>query len=455
MATVFSVSLLIISQQKCFLTLVKEKKPNVKEVHITVFNEVHLGVVFRDAAEDNRGFVMVGQAGLALVQWGKPVPFSGKAKAYGPVVAGLGQRSLLIGYRDEDKAGVGYIVSADVKGSGIIGVKGSGIIGNSNETELYTVLLSTPEMFARNQENKFAILQLPHNRAAIMYAEQVVDAEGNVLENFGAACLTQVRLPADHSLAPPPPEVMGKYRFSDVAVSKLSATLLSDTTFVVAYRGVIPSPSGPKPPFKEASVVWGQMKDGEMAFSPNPVSLEPGTAQIWDRGVAAVSQNLFAYSYYCGISQEIKMQMIRVDPLTHQMTITDGPRRLSQGISGYVGAINVPFSPEIPHTYTFFDRPGEAVGTAQVCRVSELGRITECRQRPFVGYDVPGEALSGELLWDGRLIFAFATKTGEPFYQVEALFAGPDPAPDPFEAPDPAHISPPKARPEKPPGDID
>lgn len=400
-------------------TLEGGKKPNVKELHLTVFNDVHLGVVFRDANEGNRGFVMVGRAGLALVRWSTPVPFSGKAKAYGPVIAGLGERSLLIGYRDADEGGSGFVVS-----------------GVLNVTDQYKILLSTPELFAKNQAHTFSIVQLPHNRAALMYAESVVDDGGNVLEAFGSACLAEVGLPANHSLAPPPPSVMGKYRFSDVPVEHLSATLLTDSTFVVAYRGITDGPGGPQPPFKEASVVWGRvLKDGEVTFSPNPVSLEPETSQIWDRGVAVVSQNMFAYSYYCGISQELKMTVIKIDPNTHQMSITDGPKILSKGKSGYVGAINVPFAPEIPHTYTFFDRPGEGVGTAQVCRVSQLGRITECKQRPFAGYDIPGGAISGQLLWDGRLIFAFATKTGEPFYQVEALFAG--------HAPDKAHISPP------------
>jgi len=392
------------------------KKPNVKEIHLTVFNDVHLGVVYRDAAQGNKGFVMVGRAGLAIVKWGKPIPFSGKTPAFGPTIAGLGTHSLLIGYRDAEKDGSGFIVS-----------------GVLNNTDIYVAHLSTPEVFARNQAEKFAILQFPHNRAALMYAERILDAEGNVLEAFGSACLAQVDLPAKDSLAPPPPSVMAKYRFTDAAVEHLTATLLSDSTFVIGYRGLQLSGSV-QPPYREASVVWGQMKDGEIAFSPNAVSLEPDTAQIWERGVAVVSQNMFAYSYYSGISQEIKMTILRIDPNTHEMTITDGPRLLSHGKNQYIGAINVPFAPESPQTYTFFDRPGEGVGTAQICRVSQLGRIAGCRQRPFAGYDIPGGAVSGQLLWDGRLIFAFADKTGAPYYQVEALFVG--------HAPEAAHTSP-------------
>lgn len=395
----------------------KGPKPNVKEIHITAFNDVHLAVAYRDASKSNRGFVMVGRAGLALVKWGKPESFSGTAKAYSPVVAGLGAASLLIGYRDAEKGGSGFIVA-----------------GALNATDQYKVLLSTPEVFARNQAQKMSILQLPHNRAALMYAERIVDPEGNVLEAYGGACLAQVDLPANHSMAPPPPSVMGKYRFSDVAVSRLSATLLSDTSFVVGYRGTKQESGGATPPYQEASVVWGQMKDGELAFSPNAVSLEPDTSQIWERGVAVVSATMFAYSYYCGITQEIKMTILKVDPTTHQMAITDGPRRLSAGKSNYVGAINVPFAPEIPHTYTFFEKPGEGVGTAQICRISSMGRIADCAERPFAGYDIDGSAISGQLLWDGRLIFAFATKTGEPYYQVEALYVG--------GAPEAAHTSP-------------
>jgi len=393
------------------------KKPNVKELHLTVFNEVHLGVAYRDASQGDKGFVMVGRAGLALVKWGKPVVFSGNAKAYGPLIAGLGQRSLLIGFRDADKDGSGYVISATL-----------------DADDEYKVLLSDPEVFSRNQAQKFAILQLPHNRAALMFSERIVDADGNVLDAFGGAALAQVNLPANHTLAPPKPSVLGKYRFSDVPVSRLSATLLTDTTFVVAFRGTTLGTAAAAPPYKEASVVWGQMKDGEIAFSPNPVSLEPDTPQIWDRGVAVVSQNMFSYSYYCGIAKEVKMTMIKIDPNTHQMSITDGPRRLSKGRSDYVGAINVPFAPQSPHTYTFFAKPGDKVGTAQICRVSEMGRITDCRERPFAGYDIAAGAMSGQLLWDGRLIFAFATTKGEPYYQVEALFAG--------DAPEAAHINP-------------
>lgn len=391
-------------------------KPNVKELHLTVFNDVHLAVAYRDASQNNRGFVMVGRAGLALVKWGKPTAFSGKAKAYSPVIAGVGTESLLIGYRDADKGGSAYIVS-----------------GALNFTDQYSVLLSEPEVFARNQAQKMTILQLPHGRAAIFYAERIVDAEGNVLEAYGGACLAQVALPSNRSKAPSKPEVMGKYRFSEVAASRLSATLLSDTSFVVAYRGMTEKEG---PPYREASVVWGQMKDGELAFSPNPVSLDPETPQIWERAVAVVSANMFTYSYYCGVTQELKMTVVRIDPATHQMTITDGPRRVSAGKTEYVGAINVPATPYSPHSYTYFAAPGEGVGTAKVCRVSELGRITDCAQRPFAGYDVSPSAVSGQLLWDGRLIFAYATKKGEPYYQVEALFAG--------ESPSAARISPKK-----------
>jgi len=394
------------------------KKPNVKEVFLTVFNDVHLAVVYRNSAEGDKGYIVVGRAGLAVVKWGKPKLFSGIAKAYGPVVAGLGTHSILIGYRDSDKSGTGLIVS-----------------GALMPKDDFTLRLSTPEVFAKNQAQSMAILQLPHNRGLLMYAERVVDAEGNVLEAFGSACLAQVDPPANVSdvVAPiTPPAVMGKYRFADVAVSRLSATLLSDSSFVVGYRGITQGEGGEKPPFREASVVWGQVKDGEVAFSPNPVTLEPDTSQIWGRGVAVVSQNMFAYSYYCGIAKETKMTIIKVDPATHSMAITDGPYRLSQGESSYVGAINVPFAPESPHTYTFFDKPGEKVGTAQICRVSAMGRIADCRERPFAGYDIA--SISGQLLWDGRLVFAFASKTGEPFYQVEALFAG--------EAPKKAHENP-------------
>jgi len=172
------------------------------------------------------------------------------------------------------------------------------------------------------------------------------------------------------------------------------------------------------------------LKDGDQAVTQTTIALGERLVADAERRVAECRDESLRNV------EELKMTVLKIDPKTHQMSITDGPRTLSRGKSMYVGAINVPFAPEIPHTYTFFDSPGEGVGTAQVCRVSELGRITECAQRPFAGYDIPGGAISGQLLWDGRLIFAFATKTGEPYYIVEALFAG--------HAPDEAHITPPK-----------
>jgi len=398
------------------------KKPNIKELHLAVFDQIRLAVAYRDAAQGNKGYVMVGRAGLAIVRWGKPELFSGKEKAYGPIVAGLGTNSLLIGYRDSEKEGSAFVVS-----------------GILTTTDQYKVKLSKPEVFARNQAEKMTILQFPANQAALMYSEQVVDAEGNVLEAFGGACLAKVGLPEDMSKADfevPKPSILGKYRFSDIESTRLSATLLTDTTFVVAYRGVPQTQGGAKPPYKEASVVWGQVKDGELAFSPNSVSLEPDIPQIWQRSVSVVSSTMFAYAYYCGTSREIRQTILKIDPTTHEMVITDGPRRLAEGISNYIGSINAPFAPDSPQSYTFFEKPGEKVGTAEICRVSQLGHMQGCRERPFAGYDIASSAVSGQLLWDGRLIFAFATKTGEPMYQVEALFAG--------HEPEAAHTSPPK-----------
>lgn len=380
--------------------------PNILDINLAVFSETAVAVAYRDSAKDNKGYLMVGHAGLALVEWGKPVVFSASAKAFAPVVAGLAENKLFVAYRDEEKGGNGVCVAGEV----------------TSPKEL-TIRVSKPEVFARNQDDRMALVQLPHSRVALMYSEKVVDAEGEILESWGGAMLAQVNdVNSTDAAMLAPPEILGKYRFSDLQVSKLDATLLSSTQFVVAYNGKFITADGEKPPFKEASVIYAQMDGSELLFSPHPISLEPNNQVIQDRGVALVSANLFAYSYYSGVEQETKMTVVKIDPETHQMVITDGPRVLSKGPNRYVQSISVPFGGQAPHTFTYYGQPGKKGSTAQICRVSQQGRIADCEEKSWAGYDI--RTVSGAVLWDGRLIFVFANEAGQPFYQMEGLFVG-------------------------------
>jgi len=198
-------------------------------------------------------------------------------------------------------------------------------------------------------------------------------------------------------------------------VARITATALSPSSLVAAYR-VLPEPSAaPGQASRELSAVWMGVRGGELVVSAHSLALEPGRVGAWARDVALVSQDLFAYSYQAGPERQTKLALVRVDPETHQMAVTSGPTVIGHGDATSVRGISLPSGPASPRTFTYFQRPSENA-MAEVCNVSPDGRITDCRDVMWA--DTETRAASGVRLPDGRLAFAFANKAGAPFYQL-------------------------------------
>ena len=211
-------------------------------------------------------------------------------------------------------------------------------------------------------------------------------------------------------------KTLGKYRFAHgELVTRITATPLSPSSFVVAYRVVPGVAAPPGQPSKELSALWVGMHGAELMVDPHPVSIEPERVNMWARSVALVSQNLIAYSYESSTEKATKLVTLRVDPRTHRLSVADGPHLLSKGSTSFVHSVSLPSGSASPKTFTYFQKPGET-STAQVCRISPHGSIAGCEEVPWA--DAELKAVSGVRLPDGRLAFAFASMNGAPQYQI-------------------------------------
>lgn len=365
---------------------------DIAELHLTIVGRgQQIAVALRDSSQGDRGFLTLGRVKGAEVEWETWQPFSEGSPAFGPVLVGLPNGRLLVAFRDKDRDGVGYLVSV------------STAPGPSGTT------VGEPQALARNQAQRVALVPLAGSRAACLYSERVPAQDGYAEHAFGGAALLHVQ--AAGAL-----EIMGKYHFvDDLPVARIQATAMTATSFVVAYRVMPTEGASSGEPSRELAMKWAEMKDDELVVDGHPLYLEPERSGMWARGLALVSANLVAYSYESGSEKKTKMVVIKVDPSTHQMSVTGGPQQLTKGDTKYVQAIDLPSGAMSPRTFTYFQRPGEKAA-AEVCRVSPAGRIADCKE--VLWGDVEMRSVSGKRLPDGRLAFAFADKEGKPYYQL-------------------------------------
>lgn len=262
--------------------------------------------------------------------------------------------------------------------------------------------------FARNQAHGYATIVLPNSRVALMYSERQLDSSGKTKAMHGSALLTQIEKDGV-------PKELGKYHFAEGPITRLMATRLSSDSFVVAYRA---EAEGEKK--EEANAIWAQMKGSELMFDPHPISLAPDETEIWGRDVSLVAKDYFAYSFHAGGEQVTKQAIVRVDPGTHKMTIVDGPSPLDEAPTPYVQSVSLPFAPRAPHTFTYYQKPGSGIARAKVCPITPQGKMRDCTDLNFVGYEL--STVAAEPLGEGRLLFVFADTTGTPYYQFVGLF---------------------------------
>jgi len=362
----------------------------VVELQLVAFSSDKLAVAVRDSHQGNRGFLIVGQAGSTEIVWGTWKEFSGGVKTFGIALAGFPNGRLAIAFRDADRSGTGYLMA--------------GFLNNTRKLALKYV---RPQAFAKNQAQHATLVPLASSRVACLYSEHASDSAKT--QPFGGMALVQVGV-GGHL------KTLGKYRFSNgELVTRITATPLSPSSFVVAYRVVPGAAAPPGEPSKELSALWVGMHGTELMVDPHPVTLEPDRVNMWARSVALVSQNLIAYSYESSTEKATKLVTLRVNPKTHRLTVADGPHLISKGGTSFVHAVSLPSGSASPKTFTYLQKPGET-STAQVCRISPQGSITSCQEVPWA--DAELKAVSGVRLPDGRLAFAFATMNGAPQYQI-------------------------------------
>eukprot|EP00397_Hematodinium_sp_SG-2012_P031218 GEMP01033117.1.p1 GENE.GEMP01033117.1~~GEMP01033117.1.p1 ORF type:complete len:502 (+),score=121.52 GEMP01033117.1:20-1525(+) len=310
-----------------------------QELDLASFNGTkNLACVFRDSAKGDAGFLLIGETSPVQVTWTQPYAFSNGTRAFTPVVAGLPSGRVVVAYRDANDKGNGLIVGAAITPAG--------------------VTLGIPLPFARHQEHQMAVLPLPGNHVVVFYSDRIVDALGKTKERFGGVGLFVVGARGDVVLK-------GKLRFAEVPVTRIRAALLSSNEFVVAYRHVQNEIGVEK---QEGNVVYGAFHEGEVVFDPHPISMEPDKVDVWARDLTLVSMNTFAYGYYLAGSEELKVQLVKVDPMTHRMT-KKSVQVVGHGFTPFMKGVSLAFAPNEPRTYDVQSVAAQSIGDSRMCFV--------------------------------------------------------------------------------------
>lgn len=365
-------------------------EPRMAEVHVQAFSNNFLAIAYRDLAEGNRGFLLLGHASDADFHWGKLQPFSDQKQAYGPVIVVMDSGRFIIAFRDENRAGIGFLTA--------------GHVDTANDLQ---AVLSPPQAFARQVAQHMVLLPMPTSRVVCLYAEEILNAEGNLASGFGGALVVEVS--ANNVI-----HILGKKRFAEKPVARLAATRLTPSSFVVGFRSV-PVIQNHEAESEELSAMWMELSGSELVIDPHPLKLEPKGSDMWARDLALVSESLFAYSYQSGGEEKTKQTIIRVDPVSHHMTVVSGPEVIGSGPTPFVQSISMPYGAGAPHTFTYFRTPALS-SVAEVCRVSPEGHTSGCRQVKWA--DTQTTVVSAAKLRDGRLAFVFGNSEGVPMYQI-------------------------------------
>eukprot|EP00421_Protoceratium_reticulatum_P009778 CAMPEP_0168357808 /NCGR_PEP_ID=MMETSP0228-20121227/784_1 /TAXON_ID=133427 /ORGANISM="Protoceratium reticulatum, Strain CCCM 535 (=CCMP 1889)" /LENGTH=594 /DNA_ID=CAMNT_0008370351 /DNA_START=127 /DNA_END=1909 /DNA_ORIENTATION=- len=361
--------------------LVPRSEPGAAvELHLALLSPQHLAVAVRDASAGDAGRLIVGRVVGAGVTWGAWQGFADKA--FGPALAGLPGGRLLAAYRDSDQGGVLRAQAARL-----------------NATDGLSLVLGGPRPLARSQAQRAALVPLAASRVVCLFAESA---------SAGAAVL---RVRPDGALS-----VEAATGFAEgLRVAQLAAAPLSPTSLVVGYRALPDPLATSRQASRELSAVWMGLQDNELVIDPHPIAIEPGLVGMLARDVAVVAENMFAYSYESGRERLTKLVIVRVDPVTHKMSVVGGPRVIGRGETTYVQGISMASGPLTPTTFTYFQHPRDN-GMAEVCHVSPRGEVARCSD--VMWSDSELKVVSGSRLPDGRLAFASANMDGALFYQL-------------------------------------
>lgn len=399
-----------------------QRQMQIADVHVSAIQGDTIMTVYRDMTDNHRGYAMLGHASPDKMVWHPPTLFSRDSQAFSPVAVqliegneALKRGGIAIAYRDMNRGGDGILLSGRIDHA-------SG-----------KLLLGSPRAFAKHQAQTMSMLALPGSRVIIFYASHNVakddqqQAPGGM---HGTAMLAQAH--PDGS----PPEVIGKKHFATGPVARLAATLLSPTSFVIAYRQ---GASDADSKLAEAACNTGELHDNDVLFGLSPLLLEPEQAQIWSRSVSLIAENTVAYTYHSGHEGLTKQAIIKIDPSSHLLEVVHGPETIGNGATSVVGSVALLAEStsntrtrglrflstgdqqrlQTSRLLTFFDHDGPKPASARLCNMDKFGNPLGCKELLWSGRDMV--SVSGAQVRDGRYVFVFTDSRGVPYYQFAGL----------------------------------
>mmetsp|Transcript_51060 Transcript_51060/g.91955 ORF Transcript_51060/g.91955 Transcript_51060/m.91955 type:complete len:582 (-) Transcript_51060:127-1872(-) len=378
-------------------------KLHVADMHVTLFDDNKIAIVFRDVTKGNVGSVVVGkvrEAGLADLS--PPEQFTApNARAFSPVVTGTDGRRIAIAWRDEDRTGTCKLRAAVLGATKIRGAEMALTWGDTVD-------------FCNNQAHKMSISSFPNDRIMILFSDKAQELIHLPLQSFGNSLLADIGPGGVIS-------TKGTFRFTDSAVTRIEASKISPSGFVLAMRASSlmddMNPSMSKR--QEALAMYGELVGDDLVFDPNPANLEPEQGQMWSRGISLIAPNTFAYAYQDGAHMQMKMAVLEINAVTHRLEVVSNPTAVNQGFSPYVSMLSTPYTSSDPHTLMYYQGADNS-SMVNICAWSaELKSLDQCQD--FVWLTEKLSSVSGVHLGGGKSFMAFASESGTPYYSVFGL----------------------------------
>lgn len=353
-----------------------------RDLAVSVLSADKISVVFRDKSLNNAGQLILGTVHGGLLELGPTEVFTARsAKAFDPVIVGTDKR-IAIAWRDEDRNGHCWMRG---------GTLGSHIRGSE-----MALTLGAAITVCNDQSHKMAMISLPGERVALVFAEKSVT-------DTGKAILGEIDRKGSI-------QAMGSFRFSDFPLCRLEVTKVSPTAFIVGARaGAAFNDVNLTSQDQQALAIYGEMVDNLLVFDPNVANIDSGT--VWARGVSLIAPNTIAYAYQT--TEHLKQAVLRIDE-HHRMKVTDR-QVLHTGVSPYVKMLSVPYTPADPHTLVYYDDGQRSVAT--IC--SWRQKLEHCEESVWLA--LRPVSVAGATLGGGRSLMVFATEDGRPFYAVFGL----------------------------------
>jgi len=386
--------------------------PQVADLHVASLSNNGVAVAFRDSSRQNRGFVVLGEAVDTGMRWSAPALLSTSSPVFAPVVVELDSPgSLAVAYRTKDRGSEGILVGAR----------------RDAENRLQ---LGTPKVFAHYQAQAMVLISMPESKVVVLFADHVpLKAGDGQFDHYGASLLAE--LPVAEGKQGEPigmPKLLGKYRFAQGAVSRITAAPISPSAFAIAYRQSRGVDIENVSPSKEASVSLAELWGSELVFTTKALSLEPQQEQIWARSVAGLGGGAFAYTYHSGAEQSTKQAVLRLDPETHRLVLLREPLSVASGFTPFVSTIGtvrrgeggaVQESTQGHRLFSFVGGEQGAKGQAKICAVGSSLLPERCQDVGTTAQEVLG--VSAALLSDNRVFLLTTTARGEPHYALIGL----------------------------------